>query len=42
MAKAIIRARAESLLFASQDEARKTDLLDQMKQKKNDRAYVEL
>lgn len=28
-----LRARAESLLFGSQDEARKTDLLDRMKQK---------
>jgi len=28
-----LRARAESLLFGSQDEARKTDLLDKMKQK---------
>lgn len=28
-----IRARAEQLLFGSQDEARKTDLLDKMKQK---------
>lgn len=27
------KARAESLLFATQDEARKTDLLDKMKQK---------
>jgi hypothetical protein len=28
-----LRARSESLLFGSQDEARKTDLLDKMKQK---------
>ncbi|HHQ8912122.1 TPA: anti-phage-associated DUF499 domain-containing protein [Bacillus cereus] len=28
-----LRARAEALLFGSQDEARKTDLLDKMKQK---------
>ena len=28
-----LRARAEQLLFASQDEARKTDLLDKMKQR---------
>ena len=28
-----LRARAESLLFTSQDEARKTDLLDKMKQR---------
>ena len=28
-----LRTRAESLLFGSQDEARKTDLLDKMKQK---------
>jgi len=28
-----LRARAESLLFGSQDQARKTDLLDKMKQK---------
>ncbi|NCC60914.1 MAG: DUF499 domain-containing protein [Verrucomicrobiae bacterium] len=28
-----LRARAESLLFGSQDEARRTDLLDKMKQK---------
>lgn len=28
-----LRARAESLLFANQDEVRKTDLLDKMKQK---------
>jgi chaperonin cofactor prefoldin len=28
-----LRARAESLLFGTQDEARKTDLLDKMKQK---------
>jgi len=28
-----LRARAEQLLFGAQDEARKTDLLDKMKQK---------